>query len=400
MSHDARKIFVDTTTSPHRGITCDDINAVVGSSGMDIGQVITDGSSRGLIKKWAKFKPYRNSLRATSATARTEANYGLGIASATELGNPGNASSFLGMLVREQLLWEYLAPRGNSSTIHEWFRHLDFDGYINDAVCPISGGPGASVPIDNYGNAVLTWEIESDLDAGNLRLSDIVVSNTALSGMYLGILLYQSANSWHVVTSNTTLGSSGVSIPLTNAASLAGTWLMYPFFSSVQIPLGSQLQTGLYVAAGWDDAFQEIAFLPSSGYIRIVVNGIWNSAHTAISISFDAYSSFTTAKTISGCSLYLRKNHWGDGVPASASSLASVSVPTFTIPAASGTTDGHYYGSGLTVSYNALTDPDVIDEGYDAFAWWLFVSLSAEGFQNTYWQVEEPDDFDPDLPTP
>ena len=87
-------------------------------------------------------------------------------------------------------------------------------------------------------------------------------------------------------------------------------------------------------------------------------------------------------------------------MPASASSLASVSVPTFTIPAASGTTDGHYYGDGLTVSYNALTDPDVIDEGYDAFAWWLFVSLSAEGFQNTYWQVEEPDDFDPDLPTP
>lgn len=396
MAHDTRKIYVSSTS----GVSIGDIQAVLNLTANDIGGLITSGATNNKIKLWAKYKPYRSSLKNTSDSAREEANYGLSITSATELGDPENPNSFLGKLVREQLLWQYLPPRGNSTTIHEWFRFLDFDGYINDAICPISGGPGAVVTIDNYGNAELTWELESNLDAGNLVLSDIRINSTALSSMYFGILLYQNAHSWKVVTSTTTMGSNGVSIYLTDATPLAGSWLMYPFFSSVQIPFGTSAQTGLYVASGWDGAYQEIAFRTSSGYIRIIVNGAWNSAHTSISISYDAYSSFTTTKTISGCVLYLRKNHWGDGEPVSEGSLASVNVPQFTIPAASGTTDGHYSGSGLTISYNANNDPDVINEGYDAFQWWLFVSLSATGFQNTYWPVDEYDDFDPDLPTP
>lgn len=398
MAHNTRKIYVSSTS----GVSIGDIQSVLNLTANDIGGLITSGATNNRINLWAKYKPYRSPLKNTSDSARTEANYGLSITSAAELGDPENPNSFLGKLVREQLLWQYLPPRGNSTTIHEWFRFLDFDGYINDAICPISGGPGAVVTIDNYGNAELTWELESDLDAGNLDLSDIRINSTALSSMYFGILLYQNAHSWRVVTSTTTMGVNGVSIYLTNTSNqLVGSWLMYPFFSSVQIPFGTAGQPGLYVASGWDGAYQEIAFRTSSGYIRIIMNGVWNSAHTSISISFDAYSSFATAKTISGLELFLRKNHAIDATqPVSEQNLASVSVPTFTIPAASGTTDGHYPGSGLTISYNANNDPDVINEGYSVFAWWLFVSLSAEGFETTYWPVDEYDQFDPDLPTP
>lgn len=398
MAHNTRKIYVSSSS----GVSIGDIQAVLNLTATDIGGLITSGATNNRIKLWAKYKPYRSSLKNTSDSARTEANYGLSITSATELGDPEDSLTFLGKLVREQLLWQYLPPRGNSTTIHEWFRFLDFDGYINDAICPISGGPGAVVPIDNYGNAELTWELESDLDAGNLRLSDIRVNSTALSSMYFGILLYQNAHSWRVATSTTTMGANGVSIYLTNTSNqLVGSWLMYPFFSSVQIPFGTAGQPGLYVASGWDGAYQEIAFRTSSGYIRIIVNGVWNSAHTSISISYDAYSSFTTAKTISGAVLYLRKTNKYEGEdPSTVGSIASVDVPQFTIPAADGTSDGHYPGSGLTISYNANNDQDVIREGYDSFDWWLFVSLSAEGFETNYWQVDEYDDFDPDLPTP
>ena len=152
MSHTTNKIFVDTSTSPHTGISIEDIRSVLHINGGDIGGLITVGAEQGRINKWAKYKPYRSSSFLTTLENRIAAHYGLSVIEFSELGTPGNSSTFLGKLVAGQLPWDYLHPRGASQSPSEWFRFLDFDGYISDAVCPI-GEPITTVFVQSNGTA-------------------------------------------------------------------------------------------------------------------------------------------------------------------------------------------------------------------------------------------------------
>lgn len=386
MSHNTRKIYVDTTTSPNTGITIDDINAVVGSSGGDIGRVITDGASNNLINKWAKYKPYRSTLHTTTENARREAHYGLSVQEFTELGTPTSTAQncIIPKLIAGTAGWDYLPPRGVSSQHVEWFRFLDYNGYINDAVCPV-GEPATSIYVTG-GTAQIAWGAIDNLDSGNLTLSDIYIGNTQLTQYYLGVLLYRSDSNYHIVTSDNTLGTGDVQITISDfPQSDLGDWRVYPFFSSVQIPyINPQYGPGSYVSAGWDTGYIELHFISSSQTLTFDPFGVWSdNTYTIVNVDWYAHNGVSVARTVEPTLFLIYANA---GRPAAEGNVAAqVSLGTVTVPAQSGGVPGEASDSTI------ITRPSQI--AYDDYVWWL--GIVVQGYTTTYWQIEEPEDEEP-----
>jgi len=376
MSHTSRKIYRDTQNG--EGVSIGDIQAVLGSPRNDIGGLITYGD----IKKWAKYKPYRSVNFETTDASRRNAFYGLSITEYESLGTPSTSGTFLYKLVNGQLDWEYLRPRGKGGGqggANEWFRFLDFDGYINDAVCPV-GDPVTTVFVQNNGTAQIAWDLLSDLDPGNLLLSDIYIGSTPLSSYYLGVLLYKSNSNYRLVTSDNVLGSGDVEITISDfPQSDLGDWMAFPFFSSVHISYNGQTTTGSYVSAGWDSGSIELHFRASSQTLAFYAWGIWRtSAHTAVDIEWDAYNEITTSRTVTPTLVLV---YAAEGVqPEQGSTAAQVSLGSVTVPGASGDTPGHAHGTAT------ITRPTEIP--YANYVWWLGVAVT--GFDTQYEQIEEP----------
>lgn len=121
------------------GISISDIQTVIGSGIKDIGGLIANGS----LNMWAKHKPFRNSaigfpfdisqstpeLRCPNRVSQALlSNFGLTIPRF-------NASDFK---THYSDVWTYNRPRGLKNTLinptanDEWFRVIDFDGYLHN----------------------------------------------------------------------------------------------------------------------------------------------------------------------------------------------------------------------------------------------------------------------------
>ena len=378
MSHTTNLIYRDTQNNV--GVSIGDIQAVLGSSRNDIGGLITYGN----INKWAKYKPVRsNLLGILTDNDRRQVMWGLSIEMDNELGSADVQGTFLYDLTHGLLGWEYLRPRGQSYAPKEWFRFLDFDGYNSECVCPV-GDLETDVPIDTFGTATLTWdEIDIAQIPGNLALTDISVNNTAIANYYLGLLLVKG-NTINILTSTSPIGSSGgVSIEITNATSLKGTWRAYPFFSSVQIPFGvpSSLTTGVFFSAGWDVPYKDVSFRLTSESLSIYVYGTWNVNHTAFSYYIEAYNEDSHDKTVNP-TIELKKNQDPSTEPVAATSLEYWSFGNITVPG-----EGSY-------SSTAVTRPLVSTETYsDEYVYWL--GAQVPNYSTNYVQIEENGEFDP-----
>ena len=120
MANSNGKIYVNTNTTPHVGISIADIQTVFGTSLYnDIGGLITHIN----INKWAKYKPVEhNSPAITTDANRKAALHGMPnipvYTSAVDL------TSALRSGITPGSHW----PRTNPST---WYRLLDFDGYLH-----------------------------------------------------------------------------------------------------------------------------------------------------------------------------------------------------------------------------------------------------------------------------
>ena len=393
MGHSTNKI------NKTNGVSISDINTVLEENSTDLGTLCKSSQ----LNLWAKFKPYRDANTYTDEGSRVQAHYGLSIEHATDLGSPTTANTFLYKLVNGQLDWNYLKPRGRnggSGGANEWYRELDFvdvasghtNGYYHDAVCPV-GDPVTTIPIDNYGNCSINWDLISNLDSGNLTFDDIVISqnnNTKLTEYYLAVLL-KNSNSYHLLSSSTKLGTGSVTINLSNATSLAngtGVWTAYPFFSSVPITFDGSITTGSYVSAGWDKAFPELTFTLSNEYIEIIVDGTWNSTYTAVDVSWTALNYFTTQKSTTA-TVNIRKNQNASQEPASENDQlsSSVSLGTIVIPAASGNTPGTATGT-TTINASTMTDGPYSPD----YVWWTICTIP--NFATCYNQIE---DYDPPI---
>ena len=348
------------------------------------------------INKWAKHKPFRHSVQGyaldkTQSTpalrspnrvnaART-AHYGLSVESFNALGDPDSSISFLYKLMHGQLKWTYLKPRGlngGGQGVNEWFSLPDFDGYYSGAVCPV--GEPLHTAVIQSGTATIAWDLV-DLDGDNISLADIYIGDTPLTSYYFGVFLMRGTT-YYAVTSDTAIGSNDVQISISNASSLEGTWQAYPFFSSVQIPLGapSQASSGSYVSAGWDEPSTEITFRSSASYIYVFADGTWrDTTHSIVDVSYFVQNGTGTAQNVT-MGLYIYKTTPGQA-PTSGSMIAQDSI-SLSIPL--GTSADPYTVEGTK---SISIDPSQYDSSYD---WWIIASIV--GRTPSEQQIQDPEE--------
>lgn len=210
-----------TTKIATAPLSIGDISKAVGITSGDLGTIIKSGGQSKLINRWAKNKPVRSANPGILTAAEKQAvNYGL---------NPPGLRTYIGQTLADE--WVYLYPRGKGqgdNGENEWFRILDFDNYHGDAIQPIQNliqnrnvhlaslGQGASY--DMAGANVIINIAGGDSLIG---ISDL----PGVSGYYLGavfsnvdITTTQPSGSGTVLyykTSENTIGSSSVTVPLT-----------------------------------------------------------------------------------------------------------------------------------------------------------------------------------------
>lgn len=142
MAHDNNgRIYIDTNSTPNKGVEIADLQAVLGLSNNDIGALIHNGATMGRINKWAKYKPihYPGKFKLDDADFRgrnTDYNdfglvFGLKVPSQISVINP---SAF------HATSWDYLGfPNATGLPGTSMYRLLDFDGYSANARANIYG---------------------------------------------------------------------------------------------------------------------------------------------------------------------------------------------------------------------------------------------------------------------
>ena len=360
----------------------------------DIGNTITVAAQNGKVNKWAKYKPYRSYTPITSAQDRVNANYGLSIQHFNEFGtNPANLSSFIGKLVHQQLGWDYLVPRGNTVNPTEYFRMMDFaadsnptsaTGYNANANSPV-GDVERIIPVDLYGNATITWDYNSQQNAGSISMNELVVNNIALSQFYLGVVLYRADDNFHYITSTTKLGNlgsvQGIGITLVNATPLTngnGVWRAFPFFSSTQIAYDASVGTGnTFFSAAWDNSTIEMTFYSTSESIVARAFATWNSTHTGFTYYFVVTNNASGVSSVS-LNLFVRRNQDSTTEPSDVADTLW-STTTSSINVSAGQT---YTSETFFAAYTPQSD-------YESYYYWIGASINGYSFAAHYTQFEE-----------
>ena len=188
MSWDGRKM-----TKP---IGMGDISNAVAYGSLDLGTLIANGT----IRPMAKYKPVRHSeVGILNETQRAATRYGF-----------GSTLPQLPMSAAEpQNDWVYQRPQGIGN--NEWYRMLDFDGYVNDACSPLVlsvqqiANDGMSVIIlfgDDRSNGV-RGDGKSWTSGESLSLSELLVSASDYTGYNIAFILCNGDTKNLIVTSMT-----------------------------------------------------------------------------------------------------------------------------------------------------------------------------------------------------
>ncbi len=284
-----------------------DIRSAVSHSSGDLGTLIMNGS----INKWAKYKPvrypvidtvsgqwdYNNNRWLTSATWwKAGGNCGFLIEQFTEFGasmtTPG---TFMYKLMNQQLGWTYQRPQGGAQ---QPFRFQDFAQYNRNAIAPYGEIGATKIYVQPNGYAQIDWEI-TYVDDDNLKLTDFSISSHPLSDFYLGILLW-SGNQWRVYTSNIKFGAGeALSIAISNATPLVGTWNMMPFFTLYQATSDTGFgANGLFISMA-DTTRYSIEFTRDGSVYMMMPWAQWNQAGTQVEYEIVIVNDTSTSRTFS-----------------------------------------------------------------------------------------------------
>lgn len=186
----------------------------------DLGRLCRCGN----INIWAKYKPTKyNVLFGTGKSTTSEywkANDGsCGINFSDYIYT--SAKQFVEAIFgsNTEVKWEHVVPTGGATSP---YRLSDFDGYNHKAVQPFGDiEDGTVVYIDQNSQAQIDLELTvSDDDEYNLKLSDFSLNGQNFSDCYLALAIRTSAKGWIMATSNETMGSSSLSISLSDVYSL------------------------------------------------------------------------------------------------------------------------------------------------------------------------------------
>ena len=175
MSHTTTVIYIDTTTTPHGGVSIADIKAVLQNSRNDIGGLIVNGA----INKWAKYKPVSvNTPSIITDQQRRGTNQGFTTAKI----HATSASAAFKLATDNGYDWEYLH---NS---FPFYRFLDFvppslsgNGYDHAADKPFAlvGSDRQSSP-DSH-----SWfGVYFSYKTSQIKLSDLALYDTDSGAQY------------------------------------------------------------------------------------------------------------------------------------------------------------------------------------------------------------------------
>ncbi len=251
MSHANGRIYIDTTTTPHKGIDVrGDIATVLGVNTGDVGQLCRDNGGR--INIWAKYKPFRSSGFIVTDQQRENANFGLSFPILHSVNSTSGSGTIYNQyendteeaIKKRRNGWEYLKPRGG--TISEWYRVLDFNGYYHDAEVPLTAGDGAehavstqletSTVLSAIHRASETFDV-GEIDIAQMpNLADFyfcVVGFRVIAGVIQNdqFFIVSGANKISAGEGNF---AAGVYFTATNfPAARLGSWYVYPCLCSV-----------------------------------------------------------------------------------------------------------------------------------------------------------------------
>lgn len=200
------------------GLTMTELHNALGVGG-GLGASITNGT----ISPMAKYKAVRHSSTgALSVAQRAASRYGFATSQPPQL-NLATAEPTNN--------WSYLKPRGSANS--EWFRMLDFNGYVTNACAPLvvsvgqlvydgesivllyGNGTGNGVRTDNK-----TWVADESLSLAELLQS----ASDFYSSYYLSLLLVDTSdNAKSLVVTGITASAFVSSYSATKAFSLYGS---------------------------------------------------------------------------------------------------------------------------------------------------------------------------------
>lgn len=196
------KIYINTATNPHEGVSIYDIQTVLGSSANDIGALITNGA----IKMWAKYKPVSNTVFNTYSQLeedttnhrmvwKASSDWWRGLTGTCGITIPVYS---LGTIVGTDDVWEYVKPGGGAHP----FRFLDFNQYNHNAQRPFRLTIDESAVLGRlsaYRASLYMWPSAS-LPDDNLLLSDVGNFNNYYFGIVVsnGVQAYIKTNAVNI----------------------------------------------------------------------------------------------------------------------------------------------------------------------------------------------------------
>jgi hypothetical protein len=308
------------------GITLDDMRTMLAVNYDTHGEIVTLAP----INKWAKYKPIRRSelqftrqlnsdftwktvpeivaLGESPWWKGTDGQCGLTFETAGSLytgSNPFASGSFLRKLKDGDLPWGYVRPTGTIGTSP--FRYRDFNYYHHAAPKPVLG---VFNNLQLYDGGKLTVQLDDTRaqDSLGLQLSDLVISQSAVSGWYIGILIYKSDSQFTFAFSTNTVGGSGdLSVEFTNMTSFAGPVTIVPFLSSVRANQGVNPGAGIFLSC--DVAPETVTIGSEVPGLALYINAEFGQGYAYVKCSVRFVNNQSTQAQIRG--LHIKLN---DGV--------------------------------------------------------------------------------------
>lgn len=316
-------IKIKTVNGVKRGITLDDLRQVLVVSYRTHGEIVALAP----INKWAKYKHVirpelhfsrqinsdftwktKQQIEALGETPwwlGTNGQCGLTFQTYNSLGtNTIGTSGFFYNLLKTTpswaLAWGYERPTGAIGT--DPFRYRDMNYYYHAAPKPVEGVFDNLKLVDSGNGTTYNLTVQLDetraQDSLGLQLSDLEIGGSAVSGWYIGILLYKSNSKFTYAFSSNTIGDGDLSVSFSGLdAGYAGNAKIVPFLASKKSNYqGTDPGNGTYLSC--DVAPQDVtigiadtnvtttiyAQWKANGLARYAVN-IINNSGSQVSIS-------------------------------------------------------------------------------------------------------------------
>lgn len=245
MPHASGIIYIDTSTTPHKGVSIVDIQQTLGTGAYStIGGLIVNGN----INKWAKYKPVRLTVLGTDDQLEEDAvNHRMVWKSTADWWKGSDGLCGLSIpsypsgadLDGETVMWQYLRPRGLNGSgqgAHEWYRFKDFVEYNHNAIVPL----GIDFPqyvIRRGGNMETAPRVRFLLPATLLDDSNLAISDfDAIQNCYWGVAAFQDRSLPYFKTADTKVSAGSATIDISDCPlfSAVGTVRLYAFLSTRQ----------------------------------------------------------------------------------------------------------------------------------------------------------------------